>query len=152
VRGLDLPVQLADGVKSLDGGGKAPMQAEDLVIDNGSDWEIVEEVGKNLPHVGSALLLEAFVLEALDLSDLPALVVASQNGKALPVAHLQSDECGHTLHAVESSVDLIAHEELIGVGEEAADFEEFDQVVLLSMHVTADSNWDVHRLHVAFFV
>lgn len=108
-----------------------------LVVDEGSEGQIVEEVCEVLPHIGIAVLSQALVVEAVDLSNLPRLVVASQDGDALAIPHLESDEEGDRLDRVVASVDVIAHEEVIRVWGVAANAEQLGQVVELAVDVTA---------------
>ena len=53
------------------------MHAEDLIIDKGGDRQAVEDVLELLPDADGVATL-AFVVEAIDAIDLPALVVAPQ--------------------------------------------------------------------------
>jgi len=63
--------------------------AEDRVVDDGREAEAVEDVDARLPDGGVAVLLEALVVETVDLRDLSALVVAADQGHALRVPDLQ---------------------------------------------------------------
>ena len=51
----------------------------------------------------------------LHLSDLSALVVASQNGQTVSVSYLQADQQSHGLNRVISSVHIVAHEQVIRI-------------------------------------
>jgi hypothetical protein len=84
------------------------VQTEDLVVDQGCEWEVVEKVRKVLPDVGVAVLPEAFVVEAVDLCDLARFVVSAENGDALWVPDLERDEEGHSLNGEVASIDVIA--------------------------------------------
>ena len=53
------------------------MDAEDFVVDEGREIEIVEDVRAEAPHVHAAVLPQAFVVETVDLRDLAALMIAS---------------------------------------------------------------------------
>lgn len=46
------------------------MEAEDLIIDEGSKREVVEEIGEVLPDVGIAIFAKTFVIETIYLGDL----------------------------------------------------------------------------------
>jgi hypothetical protein len=56
------------------------METEYLSFDNCSEREIVEKIGEVFPHICVAVLPQTLVVEAVDLSDLPRFVVASENG------------------------------------------------------------------------
>lgn len=86
------------------------MEAEDLVVDEGGEWEVVEEVGEVLPDVGVAVLAEALVVEAVNLGDLAGLVVSTEDGDALWVADLEGNEESDGLNGVVSTVDIVACE------------------------------------------
>ena len=95
-----------------------------LIFDEGGEGEVVEEVGEVSPYVCIAVLAEAFVVETIHLRDLAGLVVAAEDGDAVAVAQLERDEEGDGLDGVVAAVDVVAHEEVVGVGRVAADAEE----------------------------
>ena len=92
------PVQRANVVERVDGWGQAAVKAEDLVVDESGKGEEVEEVGEVFPDVCVAVLSQALVVEAVDLGDLAGFVIASEDGDALGVADLKSDEEGDGLN------------------------------------------------------
>lgn len=46
------------------------MQAEDLPVDECSEWQVIEQVSEVFPHVGVAVLTETLVIEPVNLGDL----------------------------------------------------------------------------------
>ena len=58
----------------------------------------------------------SLVIEAVDLRDLPALVVPPEDCYPAAEPHLQRHQQRHRLHAVVASVNIVSHEEIIGVG------------------------------------
>jgi hypothetical protein len=83
------------------------VQTEDLVFDESSEGEVIEEVGKVFPNVGVAIFPQALVVETVDLSDLTGLVIATEDGDTLGVTNLQADQKGHSLDGIVASVDVI---------------------------------------------
>ena len=111
------------------------MHGEDLVLDDGREAQVVEDLGAVPPHVDRSVLAEALVVEAVDLGDLPALVVAPDEGDAIGVAHLEGKEEEEGLDGVVAPVDEVAQEEVVLVGALASDLEQLDQVVELAVDV-----------------
>lgn len=135
-------------VESVDAGAQAAVQAEDLAVDQGSQGQVVEQVREILPDVGVAVLPETLVVESVDLGDLAGLVVAAQYRDALAIADLEGHEQGDGLDGVVSSVDVVAHEEVIRVWRFATNPEELHEIVKLSVNVTADGDRALHLLDV----
>lgn len=54
------------------------MDAEDLIIDDGSQWEEIKHLRAVLPNIQASILPKALVVEAINLRDLPRFVVASE--------------------------------------------------------------------------
>ena len=68
------------------------MDAENFVIDNSSEGQVVKHFCAVAPDVDGAVLAEALVVEAVDLSDLTGLVVTSDQSDAFWVAHFKSEQ------------------------------------------------------------
>jgi hypothetical protein len=85
-------IEGSDVVKSVDAWGETSVEAEDLVVDKGSEGEVIEEVGKVFPYVRIAVLSKTLVVEAVDLSDLTGFVIAAKDCDALRVADFESNE------------------------------------------------------------
>jgi len=65
-------------------------------------------------------------------------VVAAKEGDAVGVADLQRQQQQKGLHTIQSTVDEIAKEEIVILGDGAAHFKQLHQVVMLPVDVTAD--------------
>lgn len=100
-------VKRSDIIESINTRRKASVQAEDLVVDEGGEGKVVEQVGEVLPHVGISVLAETLIVEAIDLGDLTRLVVAAEDSDALGISDLQGDEQCHCLDRVVSTVDVV---------------------------------------------
>lgn len=141
-------VEGANVVQRVNAWRQASVQAEDLVVDERGKWEVVEEIGEELPHIRIAVLAQTLVVEAVHLRNLSTLVVAAEDGDALGVADLQRDQEGDGLDGEVSTIDVVAHEEVVCVWVGAADLEELHQVVELAVDVAADGDWAFHGLYV----
>lgn len=107
-------VQGSDVVEGINGRAQPTVQTEDLVFNESSEGEVIEEVGEVLPHVGVAILAEALVVEAVNLGDLAGFVVATENGDTLRIADLQANQKGYSLDGVIATVDIITCDETLG--------------------------------------
>lgn len=127
------------------------MDAEDAVVDDGGEGEVVEDVGAVPPDVERAVLPQALIIEPVDLRDLPALVVPSDQRHQVRIAHLVGEEEEEGLDAVEATVYEIAKEEVADARYVSPVLEELEQIVELAMDISADGDWGVHTLYVALF-
>jgi hypothetical protein len=101
-------VQGSNIIQCIDTGRQASVEAEDLVVDQGGEGEVVEQVGEVLPHIGIAVLPETLVVESVYLCDLARLVVAAENGDAAGISDLERHEEGDGLDRVVTAVNIIA--------------------------------------------
>jgi hypothetical protein len=101
-----------------------------LVVDQRRQREKVEQVGKETPHVGIPVLPQALVIEPIHLRDLPRLVVAPQNRHAVSIPQLERDKQRHRLDRVVPAVDVVPHEQVVGVRRVSANPEELREIML----------------------
>ena len=66
------------------------MDAEDSVFDESCKSEVVKDFSAILPDIETAVLLQTFIIETIDLGNLSTFVVASDQKYPLWVFHLQS--------------------------------------------------------------
>jgi hypothetical protein len=108
MRNLLYTIQCSDVIKGIDAGGETSVQAEYLVIDQGGEGEVVEQIGEVLPYVRIAIFSETFIVEPIDLCDLTGFVVATEDGDALGISDFQGYEEGDGLNGVVTSINIIA--------------------------------------------
>lgn len=111
-----------------------------MVLNEGGEGEVIEEVREQLPHVRRAVLSHAFVVEAIDLRDLSRFVIASQDVDALGIADFETYEHGHGFNGVVSPIYVVSHEEVVRVRSRPADPVELHEVVPLAVDVAADGD------------
>lgn len=97
-------------VEGLDFGREAPVDAEDFSVDECSEGQVVEGVVEVLPGRGAAVLLDDFVVEAVDCGDLPGFVVPPQENDVLGVLNLVAEEQLDGLDRVVAPVHKITDE------------------------------------------
>ena len=75
-------------------------------------------------------------------------MITSENGDAILEAHLKGDQERDCLDRVVASIDVVTHEQVVGVRGLPSNLEELAQIMELSMDVTTDGHWGAHLLHV----
>ena len=76
-------------------------------------------------------------------------LVGARRGRART---LERDQQRHRLYRVVATVDIVAHEQVVGVWARAADPKDLDEIVELRMDVAADNDWRAHLLYVGLLV
>lgn len=85
-------VKLLDLVKSVNTGRESSVETENLVFHNRGHGKRVKQVSEKLPHVSISVFSETLVVESVDLSDLPGLVVSSEDGDSLLIPYFEGNE------------------------------------------------------------
>ena len=117
-------------------GAQATVHREDLFVDDGGNGEAIEAVGKGLPQLDVVPPL-AFVVESVDAVDGRALVVSAQDEEVLGILDLVCEEKADCFERLLSAINVVAEEEVICFGWEASIFEEAEEIVVLSVNVSA---------------
>ena len=68
------------------------MEAENVSFDNCGEWEVVKKRSEILPNIGIAVFSKALIVESINLSDLFAFVVASEDGDSAWISDFESEE------------------------------------------------------------
>ena len=118
------------------------MDAENLVIDDRRDREAVEALDELLPELEGVPAL-AFIVEAVDAVDRAALVVASEEEEVLRVLDLVGEHEADDFEVLLAAIDVVAEEEVVGFGREAADLENSEQVNKLAVNIPRNNQWRV---------
>ena len=64
------------------------MHTEDLIVDDGGQAEVVEDLRAVAPHVHAAVLLQTLVVEAIHLRNLAGLVVTTNKSYSVGIPYL----------------------------------------------------------------
>ena len=101
-------IEGSDVVEGIDTWGETSVKAEDLVVDKGSEGEVVEKVSEVFPYVCITVFSKALIVEAIDLGDLAGFVVATEDRNALRVSDFESHKQRYRLDRIITSIDVIA--------------------------------------------
>jgi hypothetical protein len=134
------PVKLPDILKALEGGREATMHAQNLTLHQGTKRKIVKEICKDLPDIGVAVLPETLVVEPIDLCDLPAFVVSSQQRQPTRILDFETKKEADGLHGIKPSVHVITQKQIVGKRQIASDFKKLNQIVKLAMDVATNGD------------
>lgn len=130
------------------------MNTQHTTIDNRGKGEEVEHLAAGFPYATVAVFLLTFFVEAVDLGDLSALVVSTDEGDSFREFCLEAHEESECLEREVTTVYEVTEENIVcgwrGTGEPAADAEEFEEVVELAMDVAADGDRGGNGLDVGF--
>ena len=141
IRGTHDSANLFHGVQV---GTQATVHGEDLLVDDGCDWQAVEAVRKCLPQLDIVPAL-ALIIEAVDAVDAGALVISAKNEKVLGILDLVCEEQADGLERLLASVDIVAEEKVVGFRWEATILEQAQEIVVLPVNVTTDLWWGQYR-------
>jgi hypothetical protein len=113
------------------------VHGENLLINDGGNGETVEAVGECLPELDVVTAL-ALIVETVDTVDRGALVVATQNEEVFGVLDLVSEQEADSLERLLATVDVVTEEEVVGLRGETAIFEETQEIIVLTVDITAN--------------
>lgn len=63
------------------------MKAEDLVVDEGGEGKVIEEIGEVLPNVCISVFSKALVVKTVNLGNLTRFVVTTEDSDSLWVSY-----------------------------------------------------------------
>lgn len=77
-----------------------------------------------------------------------SLVIASEDGNSVRETHFERDEKCDSLNRVVTTVNIVTHEEIVGFGALTSDLEQFNQIMELTVNVSANCDWGVNFAYV----
>lgn len=86
-----------------------------LVIDQSGKREVIKQVGKELPDIRIPVFPQTLVVESINLRNLSRFMVTSKDGDSISISEFKSNEQRNSLDGIISSINVISHEEVIGI-------------------------------------
>ena len=106
--------------------GRQPsVNAKYFIVNQSCKGKVVEYLCAILPHVQGAVFPQALVIESVDLSYLPRLMISPQQSYPRFISNFERKQKDESLYTVESPVHEVAHEEVGDVGSVSSYLEEF---------------------------
>lgn len=118
-------------------GTQTTVHGEDLLVDDGSNWQAVEAIGKGLPQLDVISSL-AFVVETVDSVDRGTLVVTAEDEEVFRVFDLVGQEQADGLKGLLSTVDVVTKEKVVCLWWETAILEKTEEIVILAVDITTN--------------
>jgi hypothetical protein len=125
------------------------VHAEDGIVHDSCQGEVIEDISAIPPYIERSVFAKALIVEAVDLRDLSAFVVASDKGHQIGVAYFVGEQKEKCLYTIKTTVDEITEEEVADSRNIASILEQFEEIVKLSVYVSADSDGGIYALNVA---
>lgn len=82
--------------------------------------------------------MEALVIEPVDLGDRPGFMIASEKRNPIGIPHFERQKKTNTLDGVVASINVVPEKEVVDIWRNPCDFEEFHEIVKLSVNVPAN--------------
>lgn len=129
--------------------GKATMHTEDLVVDQGWNWQVVEQVDEKLPelHVVTAF---ALVPETVDFWNVLAFVIATKHVNHVWVLDFVAEKETNGFDALFTSINIVAQEEISCLRRAPSVVKESQKVKELPVNICANcdrsANFEKHWL------
>lgn len=92
----------------------------------------------------------ALELEGEVIGQMATFVVPAQQPESLGIVYLERPQVQDAFDAEITSVDVIAQEQIPGLGWVAAHLEQLHEIVVLAVHVTADGDGGIHLEEIRF--
>lgn len=100
------------------------MNTKDFIVNNGSESQVVKDVSAVSPNIDTSIFPQTLIIKAINLCNLAALVISTDESYPLGVAHFESEEEEEGLHGVEPSINKISHEQIVGNWTFSANFQQ----------------------------
>jgi hypothetical protein len=136
-------------VQSVQLGTQATMNAEELLVHDGGQWQAAERFHASLVD-GLRVFVPALELEGEVVRQVATFVVSAEQPEGVGIVNLERPQVQHALYAEVPTVDVVSQKEVSSLGRVTAHFEELHQIVVLAVDVAAHGDGGVHLEEVGF--
>ena len=128
MRKVSLSIDIFDLVKSLYFRRKSSMKTEDRSIDDGRKRKALKDFCEPFPDSVSVVLFLTLIVEAVKFVDFSVFMISSEDGDSVFVFYFEKKNVEKCLDRVESSIDIVSHEEIVGILHRRMDTGSFPQI------------------------
>ena len=114
MREISLSVNISYLIKSLYFRRESSMETEDRTINDSWDREALKNLSKPFPDRISVVLFLALIIKTVKFVNLSVFMISSQDGDSVFVFYFEKKNIEKCLYWVETSIDVISHEEIVG--------------------------------------
>ena len=116
------------------------MDAKDFSINNCANSEIIKDSSAIFPRVSIAILSHRFVVKAIHCCYLSRLMVSSKQSDTFGPLQFETEQELEGLNRVVAAIDEVSHEDVTFFWNFPTCFEQFEEVVELTVDVAANCN------------
>ena len=99
------------------------METKDWTFNHSWNWEVIEQISKQIPDIRVAIFPLALIVESVNLSDLLAFMISPQDSNSLWIPNLKGDKECYGLYWVVAPIHVIPHEQVVAWRELTANSE-----------------------------
>lgn len=112
------------------------MHSKDPIVNDSRQGDVIEELTAVPPYVGIPEFSHTLIVKAINLCDLPAFMVTSDECDPVRVPDFEGEEQEEGLDGVEASIDEITKEKVVCGRTVTSNLEQFFQIPELTMNVS----------------
>lgn len=113
------------------------MHGEDLLVNDGSNWQAIEAISERLPEL-DVIPPFAFIIEAIDTVNRSAFVVTAEDEEIFGVLDLVREQEADRFERLLATVDIVSQEQVVGLRRETTILEEAQKIVVLPVNIAAN--------------
>lgn len=98
-----------DLIDAMDAGRQTTVDAEDLVVDDAGEGEVVEHIGEVVPNSSITVLAAALCVETVGLGNSSRLVVPADEVDAVRIAEFETNQQRDGFDTEEAAINVVAY-------------------------------------------
>lgn len=126
------------------------MYSKHLIVNDGSDWKEVKDVGELLPYFRRSIFGLALSIKTIYLSDLSGLMISAKKTNSTWKSDFEKQKKGDSLNTVLATINIVTKEQVVDIRNVSTDLEKFHDVPELAMDITDEGDWTIQIDNIVF--